>query len=157
MADGKTTTDPLSSISIEELEQLKALAAKGKQKWTQEMAPLFTNGLAIIVAVLIFFGALKAESGGESILTYIWDECLRVVHFSLTSIGSLAVAWGIRFVIARKWYDAFGSGVEMGQVRDRVGTDQEQPMDSVSIAIDNTAFIILILALVVVSLTAVAA
>ena len=111
-------------------------------------ASLLVRKVGAWVALAAFFGGLligTIQTGGEDKL-FGWF--VKLLPFALSSFILLGIALLLVFctqwVRNKVWYDQNGAGVEMGVIRDRIGTDEERPNDTVAASIQYSGTTIFI-------------
>ena len=103
------------------------------------------------VAVVTFvFGCLlgvllAGDPDDQSALAkFLGDLPLFVVQMISLGVIGLLTAWIVNRVRSAKWYDTYGSAVEMGYIRDRLGGPDERNGDAQACALQFAANTLLV-------------
>ena len=111
------------------------------------------------VWVLFYLASLSEVPNAQAELGWFWYFISRMAKFGIQGVGinilALLLVFLTNLIRNFKWFDAHGPGVEIGTVRDRVGTPEERPGDntacgmqwlggSIIIAFVNLAFFLVI-------------
>ena len=104
------------------------------------------NAVMSIAGLLLFVLVIVAGfyHDGAGIVNQLWETA---THFVAAAIG-LAAVLGLLHISQRvretHLFDRYGPAGEMKQVQNRIGTEQEAPADSISIAIRHAGTSVMI-------------
>ena len=98
---------------------------------------IFMKNIAAWVAVVaFFFGCLLGvllggnDDDRSALAVFMASVPLFVIQIAVLATIGLIVNWFVGQVRSQDWYDGNGSAVEMGKVRNRIGTEDEKPGDN---------------------------
>lgn len=119
----------------EEREPLHKQAAAAVAKWLPKMMPFIVAGLVGGgTAALILMGGNEAqqkEVQGE-VENNFFELVGHLPTIGLILVISLAADYLAKLVMSRKWFDEHGSAIELGTIRNRIGTEAERPQDGLA-------------------------
>ena len=105
------------------------------------------SAFAFLLVAGIFWLGFANDDNGELFAFYV-----TLTVYAAQLEGLLAVAlfffWQMQAVRNARWFDGNGSAVELSIVRNRVGTDREQPGDSMAVGIQYASGTIFLAVLV---------
>ena len=106
---------------------VRAKIAASLAKW----APALVAGAMAggITALILMAGDEKTEGKVEN---NFLDLIAHLPTIGLILLIALVADYLAKYVISRRWFDEHGSAREIGTVRERIGTDAEQPQDGLA-------------------------
>ena len=100
---------------------------------------IFRWAAKLILASAVIVYALFADRADERMGTFAEDLALFTVQAILITATGLAATYVAQAVRASQWYDRNGAGTEIATIRDRIDTENEQPMDGIAVAVQYAA------------------
>ena len=99
----------------------KALLMKKVAAWVVLAAFFAGNLLGVLMG---------GDDGKSGLAVFIASIPLFTVQIFVLAIFGLLINWFVGQVRSQDWYDGNGAAVELGKIRDRVGSEDEKPGDN---------------------------